>query len=120
MRKISWFAVAAADSQLSNIAHWYNWQFSNTTGWYKVALCLRGRRGDRHQVAHSCACWKQSRRHLQRDPLHAPLLCWFEHQKPISGGDRAPSVHTEVIGHRTGAADRRPSTVCIVTKFEWR
>src|SRR5215471_18090896 len=115
MRKISWFAVAAADSQLSNIAHWYNWQFSNTTGWYKVALRLRGRRGNRHQVAHSCACRKQSRRYLQRDLPCAPLLCSFEHQKPISGGDS-----TEVIGHRTDAVDRRPSTVCIVAKCERR
>src|SRR6516164_7707555 len=103
MRKISWFAVAAADSQLSNIADWYNPQFSNTTGWYRMALCLRGRRGNHHQVAHSCAgcrfVWKRSRQHLPRDPLYASLL-------------------TEVIGHRTGTAERR--TVRIVAKCKRR
>jgi hypothetical protein len=103
MRKISWFAVAAAGSRRSNITDWYNPQFSNTTRWYRMAPCLR-RRGNRHHGAHSCAVcrfvWKRSRRHLQRDPLYAPLL-------------------TEVIGHRT-AAERRPSTVGIVAKCEWR
>src|SRR5215472_7402655 len=80
MRKISWFAAASTCSQFSNIADRYNSQFSNIAGWYKVALCLfgRGHHGNRHQVAHSCAdcrfAWKQSRQHLQRDLLYAPLL----------------------------------------------
>src|SRR5215470_17483423 len=126
MHKMSWFAIAATYSQFSNIADRCNSQFSNIVGWYKLALCPfgRGHHGNRHQVAHSCAdcrfAWKQSRQHLQRDPLYAPLLCYFEYQKPVRGGNKANDrfVHTEVIGHRTDPAT--PPTVRVVAKCEWR